>query len=325
MVTAVESDHAMSISAQTMTSGKKQSLWASTRRRREAMAAFWFLLPNLIGFIIFLAGPVLASLGISFFDWNLLTAPKWLGITNYVNLLSDEDFWHSISATLYYTFGSVPLGILSALLLALALNQKIRGIGIYRTIYFIPVVSSLVAVSLMWRWMYNPTSGILNYWLNQAFEVLHLPFSAPNWLQSRTWAMPAIIIMSVWKTLGYNMVLFLAGLQGIPAHLYEAAEIDGATSWRKFRHITLPLLTPTTFFILLITLIGSFQVFEQAYIMTQGGPARETVTTVYYIYENGFQWYKMGYASAVAWVLFALVLVVTLIQWRFQERWVFYE
>jgi multiple sugar transport system permease protein len=221
--------------------------------------------------------------------------------------------------------GSVPLGVLCALALALALNQKIRGITFYRTIYFIPVVSSMIAVALMWRWMYNPTSGILNYILNSVFDFFHLPFSAPEWLQSTRWAMPAIILMSVWKGLGYNMVLFLAGLQGIPTHLYEAAEIDGASSFKKFLHITLPLLTPTTFFIVIIAIIGSFQVFEQAYIMTQGGPARATVTTVYHIYENGFQWYKMGYASAIAWVLFALILVVTLVQWKYQDRWVFYE
>lgn len=298
---------------------------ASKNRRREMIAAFWFLLPNVIGFVLFMVGPLLASLGISFLEWNLLTPPKWLGIANFAKLLSDEDFWHSLRATLYYILGSVPLGIVSALALALALNQKLYGIRLYRTIYFIPVVSSMIAVALMWRWMYNPTAGILNYMLDQFFKLLHLPLTPPDWLQSRTWAMPAIILMSVWKSLGYNMVLFLAGLQGIPTHLYEAAEIDGATSWHKFRNITLPLLTPTTFFIVIISLIGSFQIFEQAYIMTQGGPARATVTTVYFIYENGFQWYKMGYASAVAWVLFALILVVTLVQWRYQDRWVFYE
>lgn len=307
------------------TTRRKSGLWRSKNRRRELIAALCFLLPNLIGFLIFMAGPLLASLGISLLEWNLLNPPTWLGLENYYHLVQDEDFWLSLRATFYYMAGSVPLSIVSALLLALALNQKIRGIAIYRTIYFIPVVSSMIAVALMWRWMYNPTSGILNYMLDWLFTTLHLPLTPPDWLQSRVWAMPAIILMSVWKGLGYNMVLFLAGLQGIPAHLYEAAEIDGATSWYKFRHITLPLLTPTTFFIVIISLIGSFQIFEQAYIMTQGGPARSTVTTVYYIYENGFQWYQMGYASAVAWVLFALILLVTVVQWRYQDRWVFYE
>jgi multiple sugar transport system permease protein len=304
---------------------RRKGLFSSQNRRRETIAALGFLAPNLIGFLLFMAGPLLTSLGVALVEWNLLTPPKWLGVQNFVQLVQDEDFWHSLRATLYYMAGSVPLGIVSALALAMALNQKIRGITIYRTIYFIPVVSSMIAVALMWRWIYNPTAGILNYMLNETFELLRLPISAPDWLQSRVWAMPAIIFMSVWKGLGYNMVLFLAGLQGIPTHLYEAAEIDGASAWRKFWHITLPLLTPTTFFIVIIAVIGSFQIFEQAYIMTQGGPARSTVTTVYYIYENGFQWYKMGYASAVAWVLFALILAVTLLQWRYQERWVFYE
>jgi multiple sugar transport system permease protein len=305
---------------------KRSTGWlASKNKRSELSAAFLFLLPSVLGFIIFMVGPLLTSLGVSFLEWNLLTPPKWLGLDNFIKLASDEDFWHSLRATLYYILGSVPLGMVLSLALALALNQKLRGIGIYRTLYFIPVVSSMIAVALMWRWMYNPTSGILNYALDQFFKFLHLPLTPPDWLQSRTWAMPAIILMSVWKSLGYNMVLFLAGLQGIPTHLYEAAEIDGATHWHKFRSITLPLLTPTTFFIVIISIIGSFQIFEQAYIMTRGGPARATVTTVYYIYENGFQWYKMGYASAVAWVLFALILVVTLVQWRYQDRWVFYE
>lgn len=318
----------MATHTQTWTSGSGQrprGVWANQNRRREVIAAILFLLPNLLGFAIFMAGPLLTSLGISFVEWNLLAPPIWLGLENYLHLLTDDDFWTSLWATGYYMLGSVPLTVGIALVMALALNQKIRGITIYRTVYFIPVVSSLIAVALMWRWIYNPTSGILNYMIDGFFDLLHLPLSAPDWLQSRVWAMPAIILMSVWKGLGYNMVLFLAGLQGIPRHLYEAAEIDGANDWCKFRNITLPLLTPTTFFIVIISIIGSFQIFEQAYIMTQGGPARATVTTVYYIYENGFQWYKMGYASAVAWVLFALILLVTLIQWKYQDRWVFYE
>ena len=183
----------------------------------------------------------------------------------------------------------------------------------------------MVAVSLMWRWMYNPTAGIFNYALDGIFRFFHLSINPPDWLESTTWAMPAIILMSVWKGLGYNMVIYLAGLQGVPTSLYEAAEMDGAGNLNKFFNITLPLLTPTTFFVLIMSFINSFQVFDQAYIMTQGGPARATVTTVYYIYQNGFTWYKMGYASAVAWVLFVAIMLVTLVQWRYQNRWVFYE
>ncbi len=301
------------------------SEYANPARRREMRAAFLFLLPNVIGFLVFMIGPLLSSLGFSLLKWNLLTPPEFKGLGNYAALLQDAEFWRSLKATFYYLGGSVPLGIVLSLALALALNQPIRGIRFFRTVYFIPVVSSMVAVALMWRWMYNPNSGVLNFMLNQVFRALRLPLVAPDWLQSPVWAMPAIIFMSVWKGMGYNMVLFLAGLQGIPRHLYEAAEIDGASSQRQFWRITLPLLTPTTFFVLIMSIIGSFQVFEQAYIMTQGGPVRSTVTTVYYIYENGFQWHKMGYASSVAWALFALILVVTLVQWRLQDRWVFYE
>ncbi len=313
--------------ARTLTSPR--SWWgpefASQNRRREMRAAFCFLLPNVLGFLIFMIGPLFASLGFSLLEWNLLKPPVLLGVENYADLMRDKEFGRSLRATFYYLGGSVPLGMVSSLALAVALNQHIRGIRLFRTIYFVPVVSSMIAVALMWRWMYNPTSGVLNFMLNQTFKFLHLPLAAPDWLQSPVWAMPAIIIMSVWKGMGYNMVLFLAGLQGIPRHLYEAAEIDGASPHTQFWRITLPLLTPTTFFVLITSVIGSFQVFEQAYIMTQGGPVRSTVTTVYYIYENGFQWHRMGYASAVAWALFAMILGVTLVQWRLQDRWVYYE
>ena len=299
--------------------------FVSLSRRREMRAAFLFLLPNALGFVLFMIGPLLSSLGFSLLEWNLLAPPAFRGARNYLELGRDPEFWRSLRATFYYLAGSVPLGLIVSLALAIALNQRIRGIRFFRTVYFIPVVSSMVAVALMWRWMYNPTSGVLNFMLNGAFAALRLPLRAPDWLQSPVWAMPAIIFMSVWKGMGYNMVLFLAGLQGIPRHLYEAAEIDGASAQRQFWRITLPLLTPTTFFVLIMSVIGSFQVFEQAYIMTRGGPVRSTVTTVYYIYENGFEWHKMGYASAVAWALFALILAVTLIQWRLQDRWVYYE
>ena len=299
--------------------------FASRSRRREMRAAFLFLLPNALGFVIFMIGPLLSSLGFSLLEWNLLAPPVFRGARNYLELGRDPEFWRSLRATFYYLAGSVPLGLIVSLALAIALNQRIKGIRFFRTVYFIPVVSSMVAVALMWRWMYNPASGVLNFMLNGVFAALRLPLRAPDWLQSPVWAMPAIIFMSVWKGMGYNMVLFLAGLQGIPRHLYEAAEIDGASAQRQFWRITLPLLTPTTFFVLIMSVIGSFQVFEQAYIMTRGGPVRSTVTTVYYIYENGFEWHKMGYASTVAWALFALILAVTLIQWRLQDRWVYYE
>ena len=307
------------------TSEPRSSARMSLAARKEAIAALLFLLPNIVGFVIFTVGPVLGSAGISLLQWNIVTPPVWQGLSNYIRLITDMEFWNSLRATLYYTVATVPLGIVLSFALALALNTNNKGVSLYRTIYFIPVVTSMVAVSLMWRWIYNPTSGILNYMLDRLFTALGLNIRPPDWLQSATWAMPAIALMSVWKGLGYNMVIYLAALQGIPRHLYEAAEIDGASDWHRLIHITIPLVSPTTFFVLIMAIIGSFQVFDQAYVMTQGGPARATVTTVYYIYENGFRWYKMGYASSIAWVLFALVMVASLIQWRYQERWVFYE
>ena len=307
------------------TAGWWRRLRPSTTRRREMLAAFLFLLPNIVGFLAFTVGPVVASAGISLLEWNLLAPPVWIGGANFVRLLSDQEFWDSLRVTLFYTLGMLPLSIIPALLLAIVLNQSIRGLIIYRTIFFLPVVSSLIAVALLWRWIYNPSFGLLNYLLNGLFAALGLNITAPDWLQSPVWAMPAIVLMSAWKSLGYNMVLYLAGLQGISRSLYEAAAIDGASRLRQLWHITIPLITPTTFFVVIITLIGSFQVFDQAYIMTGGGPARSTVTTVYYIYANGFQRFQMGYASAIAWVLFLIILAVTMVQWRYQNRWVFYE
>jgi multiple sugar transport system permease protein len=297
----------------------------SKAEKREMLVGYLFLLPNVIGFIVFTAGPVLASLGISLVEWNIVKPAEWVGLRNYITLAGDADFWNSLRATLYYMVATVPTGILLSFVLALLLNQKIRWVSFYRTVYFIPVVTSMVAVALMWRWIYNPVSGILNYNLMLLFDFLHLDIAPPDWLQSTTWAMPAIAIMSVWKGLGYNMVIYLAALQGVPRSLYEAAEIDGARAWDRLVNVTIPLVSPTTFFVLIMAIIGSFQVFVQAYVMTQGGPARSTVTTVYYVYDNGFRWFKMGYASAVAWVLFALVMAVSLLQWKFQRRWVFYE
>ncbi len=293
--------------------------------RNEAIVAALFLLPSLIGILVFTVGPVFASLWISLHEWNLLNPPEFRGLVNYRRLVEDPDARHALGVTLIYLGGYVPLSIVGALLLALAMNTKIRGISFFRAVYFIPVVSSTIAVGLMFRWVYNYEFGMLNYLLNNVFDTLHLPFSGPPWLSDPGWAMPAIILMSVWQRLGYNMVIFLAGLQGVSQHYYEAAMIDGAGRWHRFRHVTLPLLTPSIFFVLVISMIGAFQVFQQSYIMTSGGPARSTVTLVYYLYENAFEWAAMGYASAIAWLLFVLIFIVTLGQWMTQRNWVFYR
>ncbi len=298
---------------------KPQRRRPSSLQRQEALWALVFLAPDLFGFLCFTLIPVIAALILSFTKWDLIVKPTFVGFANFQNALRDETFRKVVFNTVYYTLGTVPTGMLLSLALALALNQKIRALGIFRTVYYLPVVSSMVAVALVWRWLYNKDFGLINW----ALTLVGL--QPLGWLTSTKWAMPAVIIMSIWKGLGYNMIIFLAGLQGIPQHLYEAAAVDGASAWRRFWSITLPLLSPTTFFVLVMSIIGSFQVFSQVYMMTQGGPADATSTIVYYIFQNAFQYFKMGYASAQAWLLFAMIFVFTVIQFRMQQEWVHYE
>jgi multiple sugar transport system permease protein len=288
-------------------------------RRVEARWAFAFLAPDLIGFLAFTLIPVVASLALSFVGWNLIRPPRWVGLQNYATAFGDPLFWKVAFNTTYYTLGSVPTGVALSLGLAVLLNQKLRGVVLLRTLYFLPVVSSTVAVALVWRWLYEPDFGLVN------FALSFFGVSPVGWLTTTEWAMPAVIVMSVWKGLGYNMVIFLAGLQGIPRHLHEAAAVDGATAWQRFWHVTLPLLAPTTFFVTVVAVIGSFQVFSQVYVMTGGGPAESTTTIVYYIYQKGFREFDMGYASALAWLLFAVIFAFTLLQFRLQREWVTYE
>jgi len=293
-------------------------MMAVIKDRKETAAGYLFLLPALGGILVFILGPVVAAIALSFTKWDLLTPAKFIGLSNYQELIQDPMFRKVMLNTLIFTGASAPLSLILSLGLALALNQKIKGIVVFRTIYFLPVVSSMVAVSLVWRWLYNPNYGLLNYFLN----LLHLP--SVNWLFSTTWAMPAVILMSVWKGLGYNMVIFLAGLQGIPQMYYESAKIDGAGKFQAFKNITLPLLSPTTFFVLVISIISSFQVFDQIFVMTSGGPAHATEVIIYYIYHNAFQIFRMGYASALAFCLFIIIFALTLLQIRLSKRWVFY-
>jgi multiple sugar transport system permease protein len=289
-------------------------------RRRTTMAAYGFLLPNLLGFLIFTFLPVLAALLISFTDWDLLRPAKWVGLANYERLLGDATFHLVLRNTSVYVLGTVPVQMVLALLVAMALNQRIPGRTFFRAAYFMPVVASTVAVALVWRWIFHADFGLLN----SALYLIGVD-DPPNWLSSTRWAMPAIIIMSIWQQMGFSMVLFLAGLQSVPQHLYEAAKIDGATPWDRFWHITVPMLSSTTFFVLVISVINSFQVFDQAFIMTEGGPANATNTIVFHIYRYAFQFFQMGYAAAMAWVLFALIFVVTIIQFRYQRQWVHYD
>jgi multiple sugar transport system permease protein len=291
----------------------------SSSRIFRVLEPWLYLLPTILGLVLFSAGAVVASFLISFTTWDMITLPQLVWFQNYLSLWRSDLFWEVVINTLYFIMMAVPLSVCCSLALALAANTGLRGITFFRTAYFLPVVSSMIAVALVWSWIYNPEYGLLNYLLQMIFGV-----KGPAWLHSTAWALPAMVIVTVWKGLGYSMVIFLAGLQNIPQDLYHAATMDGAGIWKRFRHITLPMLSPTTFFVLVITLINAFQVFEQTYILTRGGPANSTLTMSYYIYQNAFQYFQMGKAAALSYVLFAVIFVVTLIQFRIQKRWVFY-
>ena len=281
---------------------------------RQALTAWAFLAPALALFILFVLTPIVAAFYLSLTRYDGVNPPIWIGAANYLRLGRDLAqgglFARSLANTARYAVGVIPLGMGLALGLALLLNRKLRGVSFYRAAYYLPVVTSLVAVSMVWMWLYEPNYGLLNLLLAR----LGLPVQ--KWLDDPALAMPCIVAMSVWKGLGYNMVIFLAGLQGIPEHLHEAAAIDGAGAWQRFRHVTWPLLKPTTFFILVISVIGASQVFAQVYVMTNGGPNDATTTIVHQIFQNAFAFMKMGYASAMAFLLFLIIFVVTSINMR---------
>jgi multiple sugar transport system permease protein len=295
-------------------------------RVQRAYEGYFFLAPNITGFLIFTAFPVIAAFALSFFRWDLLTPPMYVGVDQFRELLfGDPQFRRVVFNTFYFAVGTVPLRVGLSLLLAVALNQKLRGINTFRIIYFMPVVTSLVAAALVWQWVFNGNFGILNAFLWRLGELLNVPIHPPDWLNSTRWAMPAVMVLNLWKNVGFTMTIYLAGLQAIPHELYEAAEVDGAGVWAKFRRITLPMLSPTTFFIVVMSLIWAFQVFEESYVMTRGGPAFATTTIVQYIYLNAFRWSRMGKAAAAAWILFGIIFVFTWLQLRYQRRWVHYE
>lgn len=290
---------------------------AITRKNRRT--AYAFLLPNFIGFLVFTLIPVIFSLILSFTDWDGSNPIEFVGLKNFKRMLKDSGFIISFWNTIYYTLCTVPLTIILALVLAVILNKGLRGIKFFRAVHFFPHIASVVAIAVVWQFLYNPEMGPINSVL-RAIGISN----PPRWTSSAKWAMPAVIIMSVWKSAGYYMVMFLAGLQGIPSHLYEAAKIDGANWWERFKHVTLPMLSPTTFFVTIMCIINSFKVFDQIYMMTEGGPGRATSVLVYYIYNQAFVNFKFGYASAIALVFFALILFVTIIQYKNQEKWVNY-
>ena len=281
----------------------------------------FFLFPSLAGLLVFLIIPMLSSLVLTLYEWDPLIPTRFIfiGFENYQALIKDGDFWDALRHTLFFIVGYIPLVLASGLGVALLMNQKLIGRTFFRGAFFMPVISAWVAVALMWTWIFNPKFGIINYLLGL------IGITGPAWLFDPNWAMPAIILTSVWKDTGFIMILFLSSLQSIPNEYYEAAALDGANNWAKFRYITLPLLSPTVFFTLIISLINSFQVFDQVWIMTEGGPAGATTVLVQQIVNNSFRYGRMGYAATLSWVLFLIVFAVTIFQTRMQKNWVTYE
>ncbi len=278
-----------------------------------------FIFPALIGLFVFRLGPILFAFFMSFTSWDIFSPPQWIGLSNYKEMFSNPTFWEMLKNTFIFSGIYVPSVMVMGLLLAVLVNQKLRGINTFRAIFFSPVVTSAVAIGLVWGWLLSPKYGLLNNFL-QLFGI-----TGPSWLGDPKWALMSIAFVMTWKMAGYYMILFLAGIQDIPKILYEASRIDGATPWQSFWHITLPLLSPTTFFVLIVATIDSFRNFQIIYTMTRGGPGTSSTTLVYGIYQNAFVFYRMGYASALAYVLLAIVGGITLINFYFKKHWVKYQ
>jgi len=300
---------------------QKKQININNRKKnlKKNLVAYSFLLPNFLGFLIFTLIPVICAFILSFMEWDSANPMVFVGLRNFSKLLTDETFKISFWNTIYYSVASVPLTMILALLLAIILNNKIKGVGVFRAIYFFPYVTSLVAIAVVWNMLFHPTLGPINQFL------MAIGFkNPPGWTSSVEWAMPAIIIVNIWRNAGYYMVMYLAGLQGIPRELYEAATVDGANGWQKFRKITIPMLTPTTFFVSIMITISCFKVFDLVQVMTDGGPGRATNVLVYHIYNQAFMNFKFGYSSAISMILFAVVLIITIIQFQFEKKWVNY-
>lgn len=301
---------AATTSAATSRPARRGGRWGRGYMRERRVAALLFVLPSLLFLAFFVVYPIISAFYLSLHRYDLLQPPIWNGLGRYELLLEDARFLKALGNTFLFAVMTVPLGTVISLLLAVLINQSVRGIYFFRTAYYLPVVTSFVAVSFIWLWIYEPQFGLLNF----AFERMGLPSFA--WLRDPKTAMLSIAILSIWKNAGYNMIIFLAGLQGIPDYLYEAAEIDGADGVQRFWFITVPLLGPTTFFVFVVYFIGALQMFTQSWILTQGGPLDSTLTVVYLIYQNGFEFLKMGSASAMSVILFVFIAVITYINTR---------
>jgi multiple sugar transport system permease protein len=288
--------------------------------KRPIEPGWWFTVPALTLIAVFFVGPVIAAIGLSFTDFDLYAladwhAARWVGVRNYVNVLREPVFWLAVRNTLYFALVGGPLTVAISLAAALLVNSRLLvRKSVARTIFFAPFVTTLVAVAIVWRYLYHPTYGLINAGLS-SIGLHHI-----DWLGDPHWAMPAIIVMATWKNFGYNMLICIAGLQSIPRELHEAAELDGAGGWMHFRHITLPMLGPTLFFVAVVTMIGYLQLFTEPYVMTQGGPLRATTSLALYMYEEGFRWWRLGNAAAIAFLLFMLIAAFTIVQRRLTPR-----
>ncbi len=299
-----------------------KSRWSMSQR--EAAWAYFFISPWLVGFLLLTIGPMLASLYYSFTTYNIIEAPQWTGLTNLQRLFSDPLFWKSLQVTIKYASMALPLGLILGFSVAVLLNQKIPGVNAWRTVYFLPSVIAGVAVALVWVRIFNAKIGLI------APVLKAVGLKSPGWLQDPDWAVPALVIMSLWSV-GGTMIIYLAGLQGVPTTMYDAAKVDGANLWQRFRHITIPMMTPVIFYNLVLGLIAAFQYFTEAYVAVLsansnlGDPARSTLFYNIYLYQNAFSFFRMGYASAMAWILFLIVLILTMLVFRSSDVWVYYE
>lgn len=291
--------------------------------KSETRWAWAMLAPCLIGLIVFTYIPIFASLGLSFSYWNLLGTPEWVGLSNYQAVLQDPLFWQSFRVTWVFVIITAILEVVIALGLAVLLQRIARPLWqtIFRSLYFLPVITPMVSVALVFGWLYDPAYGLLNF----ALKSLHLIKAPVAWLYDPKTALFAVAALRVWKGVGYTMILFLAALQGVSPSLHESATLDGAGAWQTFWKVTLPMITPTLFFVTVMALINGFQVFDSVYLLTQGGPEHSTELLVYWMFKNAFEFYKVGPASAIAYLLFIMILVLTLIQWQLRKRWVLYE
>lgn len=300
--------------------GGVPSRWRLSANTKDILTGYLFLVPAFTFLSVWWFWPMAYSLYLSFTEWDFLRPEKhWVGLENYARILTDPEFRRVLGNTLYFSVGSVALSLTGGLLLAVLLNTKLRGSAIYRALIFSPWITPTVAAAIIWIWIYEPRVGAANYLLSS------LGMRKLEWLGSRQWAMPSIILFTAWKGMGYSMVFFLAGLQSVPKELYEAAEMDGAGLWTRFWRVTLPLLSPMTFFLVVVSLIDALNAFDQIQVLTQGGPSGATRTIVYYLYQNGFEDFNVGYGSAVAIVLLLITLTLTLLQFRLARRWVHYD